>query len=191
MPRLRPVKSRPRSIVGFALISSEGMIADADRAFPAAIVNEADHTFFHAGLDQVQACVHGRHSHEGGPNARNRARLIVTRRVAALEHDPEHTRAMLWNPAGASFEEAWRSLAIDDGSLAVIGGTDVFGMFLAIGYDAFHLSRSPGSVPGGRPVFPEVPNRTPEQVLMSHGMRPGSARVLDEKAGVSVVTWIR
>jgi hypothetical protein len=29
-----------------------------------------------------------------------------------------------------------------DGALAVIGGTDVFGLFLEIGYDSFHLSRA-------------------------------------------------
>ena len=191
MPRLRPVKSRPRNIVGFALISAEGMIADANRSFPEAIVNDADHKFFHQGLDQVQACVHGRHSHEGGPHAKTRARVIVTRQVETLAPDPAHTHTILWNPAGAPFEEAWRALAIPDGTIAVIGGTEVFGLFLKIGYDAFHLSRSPGRVPGGRPVFPDVPERTPEQVLMSVGMKPGPARVLDPKAGVSVVTWVR
>lgn len=178
-------------MVGFALISSEGMIADADRRFPEAIVNEADHQYFHAGLDQVQACIHGRHSHEGGPHARNRARVIVTRQVEALAPDPADARAILWNPAGAPFEDAWRALAIPDGAVAILGGTEVFGLFLKIGYDAFHLSRSPISVWGGQPVFPDVPGRTPEQVLMSVGMKPGPARVLDPKAGVSVVTWIR
>ena len=56
------------------------------------------------------------------------------------------------------------------------GGTGVFGLFLEIGFDAFHLSRA-GKVliPGGRPVFPQVPGRTPEEVLTEHGLVPGPA----------------
>ena len=48
--------------------------------------------------------------------------------------------------------------------LAVIGGPDVYGLFLDIGYDVFHLSRVPDiRLPGGRPVFPEIgPNRSPK-----------------------------
>jgi hypothetical protein len=71
------------------------------------------------------------------------------------------------------------------------GGTGVFGLFLDIGFDAFHLSRA-GKVllPGGRPVFPQVPARTPEQVLTEHGLRPGPVRVLDAEAQATLVTWI-
>ena len=35
------------------------------------------------------------------------------------------------------------ALGVPDGSLAVIGGTEVFGMFLP-DYDVFHLTRAPG-----------------------------------------------
>jgi hypothetical protein len=52
----------------------------------------------------------------------------------------------------------------------VIGGTDAFGLFLDR-YDAFHLTHAPGvRLPGGRPVFPHVPERTPEEMLASHGL---------------------
>ena len=55
---------------------------------------------------------------------------------------------------GGSFQEAWQKLGIDEGTLAVVGGTDVLALFLAIGYDTFYLSRASGiSVPLGRPVF--------------------------------------
>jgi len=41
-------------------------------------------------------------------------------------------------------------------------------------------------------VFSEVgPNATPEDVLARHGLKPGSSRVLDAAAGVSVATWER
>jgi hypothetical protein len=74
--------------------------------------------------------------------------------------------------------------------VAVTGGAEVFRLFLDIGFDAFHLSRV-GTVrlPGGRPVFPEVPPLTPEQVLATHGLRPGAARTLDADADATLVTW--
>jgi hypothetical protein len=46
-------------------------------------------------------------------------------------------------------------------------------------------------LPGGRPVFPQVPVLTPDHVLEQSGMSPGEARVLDEAANVTVVTWNR
>jgi dihydrofolate reductase len=191
MPRLRPITSHPHSIEGYAVVSIEGMIADAAGNFPPAMKNDADYKFFHDSLQRFDACVHGRYSHEGGPDASRRARLVVTRRIATLAPDPTVPRAMLWNPGGAPFADAWRALAIPNGTLAVIGGTEVFGLFLEIGYDAFHLTRTSARVPGGRPVFPDVPERTPEDVLTSAKLKPGPKCVLDATAGVSVVDWTR
>ncbi len=132
------------------------MIADANGRMPAAISNEADQKFFQAALDRVAVVVHGRHSHEGGPRAARRKRLILTRQIAALAPDPSHPNSLLWNPAGATLEEAIEALGAADGSIAVIGGTEVFSMFLPL-YDAFHLSRAArAKIPGGRPVFDEV-----------------------------------
>ena len=82
-------------------------------------------------------------------------------------------------------------LGIPDGSIGVIGGTEVFGIFLDR-YDIFYLSRAPGvRLPGGRPVFPEVPARTPEQVLARHGLDRGQRQVLDTEKDVAVVSWHR
>jgi hypothetical protein len=98
----------------------------------------------------------------------------------------------LWNPAGASLEEAWQALGLDGGLLAVIGGTDTFGLFLDIGYDAFHLTRADRArLPGGRPLFPQVPRRMPEEVLGERGLTPGPPQVLDAEANVVLVTWTR
>ena len=58
--------------------------------------------------------------------------------------DPDNPNVVLWNPGTASFEEAWRRLNIEDGVLAVVGGTDVFALFLSIGYDAFFLDAHAG-----------------------------------------------
>jgi hypothetical protein len=115
---------------------------------------------------------------------------VLTRTIEALAPHPALPRALLWNPAGVSFAEACRAIAVSRGLVAVIGGTEVFALFLDIGYDAFHLSRAENvRVPGGRPVFPQVPQRTPDQILAEHGLAPGPMRVLDAQAAATLVTW--
>ena len=179
-------------IEGFAIVSADGMLADRTGHMPDALKIEADQRFFDASLDRVAAVVHGRHSHEGQANSPRRRRLIATRRIAALEPDAQNPIARLWNPAGASFVAACAALGVENGTVAIIGGTEVFGLFLDIGYDAFHLSRANQvRLPGGRPVFPQVPAQTPEDVLATHGLRPGKRCVLDAHADASLVTWTR
>jgi dihydrofolate reductase len=182
----------PRRVEGYVIVSSDGMIADANGEMPEAIRNDADQKFFQAGLDRAAVVVHGRHSHEGGPRSAGRKRLILTRRTAALAPDPAHPNSLLWNPAGCPLEAAIETLGAADGSIAVIGGTEVFSMFLPF-YDIFHLSRAArATIPGGHPVFAEVgPNVTPDDVLMRHGLKAGPRRDLDPRAGVTVVTWER
>lgn len=178
-------------VEGYAIVSADGMIADAARHMPDSIKNEADQKFFQGSLDHAAAVVHGRHSHEGGPRADRRRRLLATHRTDAIAPDTKHPHALLWNPAGASLEEALRELGVSDGVVAIIGGPEVFGMFLPR-YDAFHLSRAARArLPGGRPVFPQVPERTPEQLLTSHGLRPGPQRMLDAAQDVTLTTWQR
>ena len=95
-------------------------------------------------------------------------------------------------PSGATLEKALEELGATDGTVVVIGGPEVFSMFLPL-YDAFHLSRAANvRIPGGLPVFTEVgPNATPEDVLTWHGLKPGPRGDLDAAAGVTVVTWTR
>jgi hypothetical protein len=184
--------ARPDRIVGLAIVSAEGMIADARGLQPDSLKIEADQRFFHATLGQAAAVVHGRCSGEGGPAMTTRPRLILTRSVAALARDPQNAVAVHWNPAGASLEKAWAMLGLSGGALAVIGGTDPFGLFLGYGYDVFHLSRARrATLPGGRPVFPGVPGEPPESLLARHGLKPDATRVLDESAGLTLETWRR
>jgi hypothetical protein len=73
----------------------------------------------------------------------------------------------------------------------VIGGPDVFGMFMAR-YDAFWLSVAPHvRLPGGEPCFPGVPARTPQQILAAHDLRAGEPQMLDAANEVSVTPWRR
>ena len=181
-----------RRIEGYVIASADGMIADANGVMPDAIRYDADQKFFQGALDQAAAIVHGRHSHEGGPRAAQRKRLILTRQVAKTAPDPDHPNSLLWNPAGMSLDAALAQIGARDGPVAIIGGTEVFSMFLPH-YDAFFLSHAPNArIPGGRPAFNEVgPNATPEDVLTRHGLHPVAKRDLDAAAGVFVTTWER
>ena len=182
----------PSRIEGYAIISADGMIADAAGQMPDALKIEADQAFFHAGLNCAAVVVHGRHSSEDGPHAPGRRRLIATRQVPRLAAVPANPKALLWNPGGATLAEAWTELGAPDGTLAVIGGADVYDLFWTPGYDAFHLTRVAARLPGGRPVFRGLAaDRTPEDILATHGLRPGDVRLLDATAGATLVTWRR
>jgi dihydrofolate reductase len=181
----------PRRIEGYAIVSEDGMLANAAGIMPDELKFEADQRFFQLGLDGADVVVHGRYSHEQQPRSHLRLRLILTRQVLAIAPDPSNEKALFWNPAGASLEQALAALGVPDGSVAVIGGTDVFGMFLDR-YDVFQLTRAPHvRLPGGRPVFPEVPAHTPEEVLVSHGLAPGERQLLDATKGLAVISWRR
>ncbi len=182
---------RPR-IEGYAVISREGMIAASDGSFPDAIKIPADHEFYQAAVDRASAVVNGAHSAEGGPTEKERRRLRLTRRATQLIPDPKNPNALLWNPAMAPFDEAWRRLGIGAAdTLAVVGGTDVFALFLGIGYDAFYLPRTEGSVPKGRPVFPGVGRDgvTAGAVMSKFDLVLKGTRMLDAATNTFVEEW--
>ena len=184
--------SGPAAIFGFAIVSEDGMLADANGIMPEALKFEADQKYFADGMDRVQVSVHGRHSHEQQPHSPLRHRITVTTRVGSIAPDANNPKGILWNPAGAPFTQAWATFGLDENAkLGVVGGTDVFGLFLD-GYDEFHLSRAPGvRLPGGRAVFPGVPRQTPEQILQRHGLVASAPQTLDAAKGVTVTVWRR
>jgi dihydrofolate reductase len=181
----------PLRVVGYAIVSTEGMIADAAGHIPPALINAADQTFFSDGLDAADVVVHGRNSQDQHPNSPRRRRLILTRQIAALAPQPDNPKALLWNPAGAAFEDACAGLGVDRGIVAIVGGSEVFGLFLPR-YDTFYLTTAAHArIPGGRPVFPGIPPHTPEELLQTEGLRASATSVLDPEAAVSVRTWQR
>jgi dihydrofolate reductase len=183
------MSKRPR-IEGYAIVSREGMIAKSDGSFPEELKNPADQQFYQGSLDRVSAVANGRHSAEGGPKEKARKRIVLSRRVHRIVHHPDNPNAILWNPSTAPFEEAWQKLGLDDGTLAVVGGTDVFGLFLSIGYDAFFLTRALASVPRGRPVFPGVGHGVPaEEPLKKYGFVLKGTRMLDPVTETVVQEW--
>jgi dihydrofolate reductase len=182
---------REYRIDAYAIVSADGMIADPRGQFPDSLRNDADQRFFRSALASAAGIALGRITHEQEPNTLRRQRLVLTRRVASLAPDPADAKALFWNPAGASFEAARLMLGLRQGALAVIGGADVYAVFLALGYDSFHLTRANRvSIPGGRPCFPAVGlDCPPEHVLKARGLKPGPVRLLDPAAGVTLVTW--
>ena len=183
MPALR--------IDGYVIVSADGMLADTSHVMPQTLKFEGDKRFFTAALDHADLVVHGRHSHEGQPNSPRRKRIVVTRKVDRLADDPTNPKATLWNPAGVSFEAACDRAGVHAGAVAVIGGPNVFDMFMDR-YDTFWLSHAPNvRLPGGEPVFSGVPQQTPQEILGQHGLTPGESRILDEANGVTVTPWRR
>ena len=181
---------RPR-IEGYAIVSREGMIAEADGSFPKSIEIPADQKHYRDSVARAGGVVNGKHSAEGGPLEAERKRLILSRKVDGVAPHPTKANAMLWNPKGASFEEAWQKLGAK-GTAAVVGGTDVFGLFLDIGYDAFYLTQAEAKVPNGRPVFPGVGNGlTAQEVLRRHGYKLGKTRALDEATNTVLEEWTK
>jgi dihydrofolate reductase len=178
-------------IDGYVIVSADGMLATADRVMPDALKFKGDQEFFNAALDRVDLIVHGRHSFEGQPNSPKRKRVILTSKTTALASDPSNPNATLWNPAGASFEQACDYAGVGSGAIAIIGGPEVFAMFLDR-YDTFWLSQAPQvRLPGGTPCLPGVPERSPQAILAAHGLKAGEPQILEAAHDVSVTPWRR
>ncbi len=176
---------------GYVIVSAEGMLADARHVMPDSLKFRGDATFFNAALDRADLIVHGRNSHEGQPNSPRRKRIVLTRTIEQLAGDPSNPNATLWNPAGVPFEAACEAAGVTSGTIAIIGGPIVFGMFMER-YDAFYLSQAPHvHLPDGEACFPGVPERTPQEVLAAHGLRASEPQMLDPEFGVSVTEWRR
>jgi hypothetical protein len=182
---------RRLKIEGYVIVSADGMLADAAGVMPPSLVFRGDKAFLYAGLGLADLVVSSRYSIEEDEGAKRRKRLIVTRRTDALAADPDNARAVLWNPAGASFEDACSFIGVRSGTAAILGGPEVFALFLDR-YDTFFLSQAKRvTIPDGRGCFPDVPSRLPEQVLAAHGLTAGVPRVLDDENEVIVTPFMR
>lgn len=178
-------------IEGYVIVSAEGMLADAGHVMPDSLKFKGDAKFFNAALDRAVLIVHGRNSYEDQPNSPKRRRIIVTRAIETLAADPANPNAILWNPAGSSFEHACAAAGVTAGTIAIIGGPDVFDMFMER-YDTFYLSQAPHvHIEAGEACFGGVPERSPQQVLAAHGLTASEPEMLDPEFGVSATAWRR
>ncbi len=170
-------------IVGHAIVSADGRIADANRQMPAALRNDKDWARFQAALDRARLVVLGRLGHEAHPNP-GRRRLVVTSRVADLEEID--AQVLLWNPAGLDIEAMLQRLGISEGEIAITGGQAVFDLFLPrfTRFDLVMVDRA--LIPDGIPCFS---TGWPDEVLARSGMRVDEREDLDP--GVRLEVWRR
>lgn len=176
------------AIHGHAIVSADDRIADQNGVTPPSLRNEADWRRFQAALDMAAVTVLGRLGHELNPNRLGRNRLILSSGVRGVERRAD---AWWWNPAEASVEAALAAAAPAGGIVAVPGGRRVFDLFLALGFDAFHLARArQAAIPAGVPIFSAVADGlTAEAILSARGLVPGPTEMLDPLADVVVTIW--
>ncbi|GEO14228.1 hypothetical protein [Microvirga aerophila] len=175
-------------IHGYAIVSDDDRIADAEGRMPDVLRNDADWAYFQSELDRCALVVLGRLGHEANPNPKQRLRLVVSSSSSGLE---QRNDGWWWNPAVLPWSEASRLALPQGGRVAVPGGRLVFDLFLEIGYTAFHLARAHGTrLPGGVPVFSGcLQGQTAESVLAGSRLRAGPRRVLDPAGPVSLTVW--
>ena len=123
--------ARPDRIEGLAIVSADGMIADARGIQPDALKLEADQRFFHAMLDEAD---------RPRPRPQFRRRRPAHGAAAPADPDPHAspaspairrtTRPCTGIRRAPTLEQAWEALGLSGGLLAVIGGTEPFGLFL-------------------------------------------------------------
>jgi dihydrofolate reductase len=173
---------------GHAIVSADDRIADATGQTPASLRHEADWLRFQAALDVSVVTVVGRLGHEANPNLKGRNRLVLSSAVSGIERRAD---AWWWNPAEAPLAEALAAAAPQGGIVAIPGGMRVFDLFLAAGYDEFHLSRVANVlVPDGTPLFSAVrAGHTADALLAASGLHPDAPQVLDPAAHLSLTVW--
>lgn len=168
-------------IVGHAVVSADGRIADHNRQMPDALRNDKDWSRFQAALDAAALVVLGRLGHEAHPNP-GRRRLVATSRVERLERIDD--LVTLWNPAGMEFREVAAELGINEGVVAVTGGQQVFDHF-ARKFTRFDLVTVDGAlIPDGVACFS---SGWPDEVLAQSGLRVVQRETLDP--GVRLDVW--
>ncbi len=180
------------SIEGFAIVSREGMLAGEDGLMPNSLKFDQDQDFLDRSLDAAALLVHGRMSHECQTNSSLRRRLLLTRSCGPFSTEPVEPNVWNWNPETTPFSKVCEALGIDTGTVAILGGTAVYDMFLA-DYAAFHLCRADKvSLPGGVPVLSAVrEGMTPERVLSDAGLALAQEVTLDPEHRLSHQTWRR
>lgn len=174
-------------IEGHAIVSTDGMIADADGAMPNALMNEADWALFQASLDAAVVTVLGRAGHLRHPN-RGRKRLVFTTSVARFAFDPDDPLSLYCNPEAGPIEDALGALGVSEGRIAVAGGRRVFDHFLGR-YDCFVLSEQHQLLlPAGVPCFS---TGHPRAVLSASGLAPRAFSIIDAQTNVTQTQWLR
>ena len=178
------------AVHGYALVSSNDCIAAADGVTPPTLRNAKDWEYYQNAQARSALVAFGRRSHEAEPNVRGDPRLVVSRSAGGLERRAD---GWWWDPERVGWPEVAARLLPEGGEVAAGGGQGLFDLFLAIGFDAFHLSRARHvTLPGGLAIFSACnAGLTADQVLAGAGLRVGEHLPLDPEAGVEMDVWRR
>ena len=101
------MSQRPR-IVGYAIVSREGMIANSDGSFPDDLKIPADQKFYQDSVDRAAAVANGRHSAEGGPKE-------AARRLEIAPKTADNHIQSLYSKIGVSTRAAAALYALERG----------------------------------------------------------------------------
>ena len=177
-------------ISGYAIVSDDDKIAGADGLTPASLRNPKDWELYQRAQELANLVVFARRSHELEPNFHRSLRLVVSREAAGLEQRPD---GWWWDPRNTNWEDVAARVLPTGGRIAVGGGQIVFDLFLAVGFDGFHLSRAQGvKLPGGRSVFSACDKGVPAAtVLEQRGLSLSETIPLDPAHGVDMAVWRR
>ncbi len=184
------MSKRPIEIHGYAIVSDDDRIADADGLIPPSLRNDRDWEQYQAALARSDLVVFARVSHDNEPNTRGDPRVVVSRDAKGLENRAD---AWWWNPADMDWREVVKTILPEGGEVAAPGGQGVFDLFLTIGYDVFHLARARGvKLLGGRAVFSECKDGlSAEDVLTKYGLHHAERIELDATQQVEMNIWRR
>jgi dihydrofolate reductase len=180
-------------IIGHAIVSADGFIADSEGRMPKPLMIEADWDRFQAELDASDVTLLGRLGHEAHPNFKLRRRLVLTSGVDGLRTGENvKGRVDFLNPAGLSLKQALDHLFLSGTRIAVVGGTKVFDHVLSTtGFDVFDLVVANEVMLGaGNSCFTKQIT-SPRQFLKNQGYREQPPEMLDVARNVTLHSFVK
>jgi hypothetical protein len=183
--------AKPHFIVGHAIVSADGFIADVEGKMPKPLMIKADWDRFQAELDASDVTLLGRLGHEAHPNFKLRRRLVLTSSVEGLlEGEDVKGRVDFLNPSGLSLRNALDHLFPNGARVAVVGGTKVFDHVLStIGFDVFDLVvANEVQLGAGNPCFSNQ-GTSPQEFLNANGYHQQTPEMLDAERDVVLIAF--
>jgi len=175
---------------GYAVVSADGLIADADGRMPDQLKFDADWDYFQAALDRADVTLIGRATHEAAPNVKKRRRLVFSSRVQRMWQEDETT---FWvDPTKTDPNGAITEMVGPSADVAVVGGQGVFDWVLSKpGFFSFHISVAHHvRIGSGRHVFRDAAGLEAAISLLQGRGLPLSRQVwFDQEAGLELLVY--
>lgn len=175
---------------GYAVVSADGLMADADGRMPDQLKFDADWDYFQSALDRADVTLIGRATHEAAPNVKKRRRLVFSSRVQGILRDDETT---FWaDPMKTDANAVLTEMAGPGADVAVVGGQGVFDWVLSKpGFSSFHISLAHHVRLGsGRHIFRDAADLEAAILLLQERGLTLSRQVwFDQDAGLELLVY--